>query len=116
VAVGFEIGDGGLPGVAGAAVGSLGVEGDRLGPDGDGHVAAGQWLGGCDGQVRVAAVEVDHGAVEAAVEEVDADEVGDVAGGRTARDPGGRAGLGDAAGFDDDETVGENERVDGVVG
>ena len=50
------------------------------------------------------------------MEEVDADELGDVASRRPSGDGGGGAGLGDATGFDDDETVGEDDRVDGVVG
>ena len=49
-------------------------------------------------------------------EEVDADEVGDVAGPGLGGDVGERAGLHDAPAFEDDDAVGQGVGVDGVVG
>ena len=49
-------------------------------------------------------------------EQVDADEVGDVPGPGSGGDVGERAGLDDAARFEDDDAVGEGVGVDGVVG
>ncbi len=75
--------------------------------------AAGKWVG--DGELRPG-VEA-HGALAGgrAVEEVDADELGDVARGRPGRDVRRDAGLGDMPPLDDDEAVGEDERVHRVV-
>ncbi len=62
-------------------------------------------------------VVVDDGAVAAgAGEQVDADEVGDVAGAGVGSDVGQGAGLDDATSFEDDDAVGEGVGVDRVVG
>ena len=49
-------------------------------------------------------------------EEVDADEVGDVAGAGLGGDVGQGAGLHHLTSFEDDDAVGEGEGVDGIVG
>ena len=96
VAVGLEVGDGGLPRVAGAALGLVAVQRDGLRADGDRHLAAGQG----SATVSSAPLSRQHGAVAAggAVEQVDADELGDVARARAGRSTSaGVPGLGDPA-------------------
>ena len=94
ITVGLEVGHGGLPRVARAALGLVAMQRDGLRANRDRHLAAGQDV---RDRERRATVE-EHGPVAAggAVEQVDADELGDVARGGTGRHVGRRARLGDA--------------------
>ena len=112
VGLAVDVGDGGRPDVAWAAVGWGPVEGDGVGLD-DGERVAVDGVGGDDAG---AGGRGDAAVVPAAAEEVDADEVGDVAGAWSGGDVGEGAGLDDVAVFEDDDAVGEGVGVDGVVG
>ena len=93
--------------------GAVAIEGDGVGLD-DGEGRSVDRVGGRRSVRPVAVVMMPCRA--RAAEEVDADEVGDVARPGSGGDLGERAGLHDPAGFEDHHPVGEGVGVDGVVG
>src|SRR6266516_5422161 len=107
------------PDVAGGSFWVGAVEGDGAGVD-DGEdlpaVAAGL-VGAVGGDQVGAAGQFDMavGGVDAAAQQVEADQVGDVAGAGAGADLGGGAGLGDPASFEHHDLVGEGHGLDRVV-
>ena len=112
VAVALDPGDGRGPRVAGAAVGPVRVQRDGGGPEHDERVTVEPVRGG-----EAEPVIHHHGvAVGVSAVQVEPDEPGDVVGAGPGGDGRGVAFLHDPAVLDDDEPVGEDERVERVVG
>ena len=98
--------------VTGSAVGAYPVKGDRGRAEGDEHRSPVRFGDGDLSPLRQLDAVVGGGTAV----EVEADEAGDVVGARVPGDLAGRPRLHQAPVFDDDQAVGEDHRVERVMG
>ncbi len=108
----LEVGDAGLPDVAGAAVGSRAVEGH--GGRGDHEVD--RAFGGLGQEHTGPERRHGDGARGRGLEQVESGQRGDIPGLGAAPDLAGTAGLGDGAILEDDQPIRQGGRLDRVVG